>query len=265
MKPSNDLLTDTKPDAFKYNIQVLDRALKIFETLALSKSPLSIQDLQSATNLNRTTIWRILSTMMECGFLTQITHTKQYCLSCKACNLITAASSNAIALVECAKSEMERLRHISGETIMLLLPETLGSRTIFQLDSFEAIRLKDYTNEISPLFGTSTGIVQLSAMTDEEIAEIFPNTLPTYTEFTPTDKDKILQRINDCRKDGYTYIIDEYHQGDTGLSAPIYLNNVLVGILNISGPTMRFTKERMLACAAELKKSTAHIALDLSL
>ncbi len=265
MKSSNDLLINAKPENFKYNIQVLDRAFKIFEIIAQSKSPLTIQELQNATGLNRTTIWRILSTMMENGFLTQLPNTKQYCLSCKACNLITTSATNSIALVECARPEMEHLRRISGETIMLLVPEAIGTRTLFQLDSFETIRLRDYTNEISPLFGTSTGIVHLSSLSDEEIQSIIPDTLPIYTEFTPTSKDEILQRIIDCRKVGYSYIIDEYNQGDTGLSAPIYMDKKLVGILNISGPTMRFTKERMLSCIPELKKSVAHISLDLSL
>ncbi len=265
MKSTNDTITDTKSESFKYNIQVLDRALKIFELIAQSKSPLTIQDLQEITGLNRTTIWRIVSTMTDNGFLTQLPHTKQYCLSCKVNNLLATSAANSISLVECAKSEMERLRRITGETVMLLIPETIGSRTILQLDSFESVRLKDYTNELSPLFGTSTGIVQLSSMSDEEIAMILPDTLPAYTEVTPTAKEEILQRINDCRRNGYTYIIDEYNKGDSGVSAPIYTNDKLTGILNISGPTMRFTKELMLSYVPELKKSAAHIALDISL
>lgn len=264
MKSSGN--TDNKSaESFKYNIQVLDRALKIFEIIATSSFPISIQELQNATGLNRTTIWRILSTMTDNGFLTLLPQTKQYCISAKTCNLITSSATHAVALVECSRKEMEYLRRISGETVMLLIPEAIGSRTIFQLDSFKTIRLKNYTNEVSPLFGTSTGIVQLSAMTDEEIRNILPASLPVYTEHTPTDKNDILQRIHDCRKNGYTYIIDEYNQGDSGISVPIYMKERLVGILNIAGPTMRFSKERMLACVPDLKKSAAHISLDLTL
>lgn len=262
MNPSNDILT--KPEAFKYNIQVLERALNIFEIISQSKSPMTIQDLQNATGLNRTTIWRILSTMIESGFLTQLPHTKQYCISCKACNLLSVSSASSVALVEYARPEMEQLRRLSGETIMLLLPEMIGSRTILQLDSFENIRLKDYTNIITPLFGTSTGLVQLSFMNDEEIETIFPDKLPSYTEFTPTNRADIMQRIEDCRRDGYAYIIDEYNQGDSGLSVPISLDKKLVGILNIAGPTVRFTKTHMLSYIPKLKSSAAHIAQNLS-
>ena len=261
---SNNLPTDTKSDAFKYNIQVLDRALKIFETIARSRSPLSIQELQNATGLNRTTIWRILSTMMDSGFLTQLPHSKQYCLSCKACNLLSTSAASSIALIEYARPEMQRLRQFTGETVLLLLPEAIGSRTVLQLDSFETIRLKDYTNEVTPLFGTSTGIVQLSALTDEEIQNVLPETLPSYTEFTPTSKDELLKRIRKCRKNGYAYIINEYNQGDTGVSVPIYLESKLAGMLNIAGPTMRFTEERVLACIPELKKSALQISQELT-
>lgn len=262
MNSSNDSLT--KPDAFKYNIQVLERALKIFEIISLSKSPVTIQDLQNATGLNRTTIWRILSTMIESDFLTQLPHTKQYCISCKACNLLSASSASSVALVEYARPEMEQLRRLSGETIMLLLPERIGARTILQLDSFENIRLKDYTNIVTPLFGTSTGLIQLSFMSDEEIETVFPDKLPSYTEFTPTNREDILRRIEECRRDGYAYIIDEYNQGDSGLSVPISLNKKLVGILNIAGPTVRFTKDHMLSYIPKLKTSAAHIARKLS-
>lgn len=263
MKSSNE--TSAGSENFKYNIQVLERALKIFEIIALSPSPVTIQDLQNATDLNRTTIWRILSTMMENDFLTCLPHTKQYCLSCKACNLLSVSSTRALSLVGYARPEMERLRRISRETVMLLLPEAIGSRTILQLDSFETVRLKDYTNEVTPVFGTSTGFVQLSFMDDAEIHLIFPDRLPSYTAFTSTDREDIMQRIRDCRRDGYSYIIDEFNHGDSGISVPIPSGKKLAGILNISGPTMRFTEERMISCIPELKKSAALIAKNLSL
>ena len=254
-----------KSENFKHNIQVLDRALKIFEFIAQSPTPLSIQELQNVTELNRTTIWRILSTMAECGFITQLPHSKQYCLSCKACNLLSLSATNSIALAESARPEMQRLRHLSGETVMLLVPESIGSRTILQLDSFEAIRLKDYTNETTPLFGTSTGLVQLSSLSDEEIQLAFPTTLPSNTEFTPTKKEEILKRISKCRKNGYAYIIDEYINGDSGVSVPIYLSHKLVGILNISGPSIRMTKEKILSYIPELKKASSRIEEALTL
>lgn len=264
MNSSNENDTPTKPEAFKHNIQVLERALKIFEIIAQSEMPVTIQELQSATGLNRTTIWRILSTMIESDFLTQLPNSKQYCLSCKACNLLTTSSANSIALAEHARPEMEHLRQITGETVMLLLPETLGSRTILQLDSFEAVRLKDYTNTVSPLFGTSTGLVQLSYMNDDDIEVIFPDVLPSYTEYTPTNREDVMQRIEDCRRDGHSYIIDEYQKGDSGLSVPIQLDKKLVGILNIAGPTMRFTKEQIHLCLPELKEAANRIAWNLT-
>ena len=117
---------------------------------------------------------------------------------------------------------------------------------------------------VTPLFGTSTGLVQLSFMSDEEIETVFPDKLPSYTEFTPTNREDILRRIEECRRDGYAYIIDEYNQGDSGLSVPISLNKKLVGILNIAGPTVRFTKDHMLTYIPKLKASAAHIARKLS-
>lgn len=264
MNSSNENDVLTKPDAFKHNIQVLERALKIFEIIGLSETPVTIQELQAVTGLNRTTIWRILSTMIESDFLTQLPNTKQYCLSCKACNLLSTSSANSISLAEHARPEMEHLRQITGETVMLLLPETLGSRTILQLDSFETVRLKDYTNTISPLFGTSTGLIQLSYMSDEDIEAIFPDTLPSYTEFTPTNRDDVMLRIDNCRRDGHSYIIDEYQKGDSGLSVPIQSNRKLVGILNIAGPTMRFTREQMLLCLPELKEAADRISWKLT-
>ena len=107
-------------------------------------------------------------------------------------------------------------------------------------------------------------IVQLSALTDEEIQNVLPETLPSYTEFTPTSKDELLKRIRKCRKNGYAYIINEYNQGDTGVSVPIYLESKLAGMLNIAGPTMRFTEERVLACIPELKKSALQISQELT-
>lgn len=264
MNMSNDLPGQEKSESFKYNIQVLERALQIFELIARSKTPLTIPELQNLTNLNRTTIWRILSTLLNCGFLIQLPNTKQYCLSCKAYNLLSNSSSSPIALVEAARPEMTQLRNQCNETVMLLVPQLIGSLTVLQLDSFEAIRLMDYTNQISPLFGTSTGIVQLAAMTDEEIVKTFPSALTSYTELTPTNRNEIMQRIHDCRKDGYSYIIDEFNKGDTGLSAPICLDGQLIGILNISGPTVRYTKEKMLHTVPLLLNAARQIVSNLT-
>ncbi len=251
--------THANQDSFKYNIQVLDRALNIFEIIASSETPMTLQQLQTMTGLNRTTIWRILSTMMDRDFIVQLPNTKTYTVSCKACNLFSAAGSNSVALAELARPEMERLRRLSGETILLLVPETIGSRTILQLDSFESVRLKDYTNTVSPLFITSTGFVQLSFMKNEEIEKAFPAVLPSRIEAAG-----VMQRIDACRRDGYALIIDEFNQGDSGISAPILLNGKLAGILNVAGPTIRFTEERMLSLLPELLKSAGQISHMLS-
>ncbi|MBI5657033.1 MAG: IclR family transcriptional regulator C-terminal domain-containing protein, partial [Geobacter sp.] len=89
--------------------------------------------------------------------------------------------------------------------------------------------------------------VQLAYMTDEELDNYLPTKeLKRYTANTITDKDEFKKHLVQVAEMGYAVDNEELDNGVRCVGAPIrdYTRRI-IGAVSISGPSMRFTEERV--------------------
>ncbi|MCG5253344.1 IclR family transcriptional regulator [Brevibacillus agri] len=242
------------------SVQAVDRALQLLQLVGESKDPISIVDLAEMSGMNRTTVWRLIGTLENHGYIERDPLTKGYLLGYAAHRLAAQAPQYG-SLIRRARKSMEQLREQTQETVLLSVPKHYGTLTIDQIDPANSVRVAHYVNVFLPLHCTSNGKVLLSTFSAEELNYYLEQPLERITPNTITDPERLRQEIEKVKKLGYAIVLGELDVNENGISAPIFdKRNALVAFISVCGPNFRFTEEKVLACTEQLFAAARDIA-----
>jgi DNA-binding IclR family transcriptional regulator len=252
-------------DTKNLNVQSVERALLLLQIIAKHQSPISIAKLTEISGLNRTTVWRLLCTLENTGFIERDVFTKGYALGFNATNLCPELMQQYAPLMRVSRPYLQKLSKEINEDILLTVPRFSGTLTIDQIPSSNAIRVKDYTNIISPLHCSSNGKLLLSYLDKKEVDVILnQQPLKKSTSRTIVDPDVLKGQLEQIRRDGYSYVLGENNEDENGISTPIFKGEFPTAFLNVSGPDFRFTLEKMLQIVPIMKSACEQISNQLS-
>ena len=113
----------------KNPIQVADRLFLVLETLA-SDGPIALADLSRQLALNKSTVHRLLCSLIYMGYVKQDTDTQKYDLSLKILSLSNRLLSR-MDILEIVRPHLKKLSEKTGETVHFV-----------QLDGAEAVYIK---------------------------------------------------------------------------------------------------------------------------
>ncbi|MFB5190674.1 IclR family transcriptional regulator [Alicyclobacillus fastidiosus] len=241
-------------------VQAVDRAIVLLKLVSMSEHPIPINDLAKQAHINRTTAWRLLSTLEHHGLVERDALTKGYRLGLAAGQLTSVTSSNELLSLR-ARPMMEKLAETTQETVMLSVPKNFGVVAISQIDPPHSVRLIDYVDVVLPLHCTSNGKLLLANLPKAEVEHFFDRPLEKRTTRTMTDPLELKKQLNTIRKNGFALSIGELDESENGISAPIYdANGVLIAFISVSGPAFRFTEDRAIQIAQNVVKTAVEIS-----
>ncbi|USK36566.1 IclR family transcriptional regulator (plasmid) [Bacillus sp. F19] len=246
------------------SVQAVDRALTLLKLVANSSTPVLAADLAIQTNMNRTTVWRLLATLEAQDFVERDPFTRGYQLGYASAKLMSGMDQY-IPLIRRARGALERLLDKIQESVLLSVPKSFGVLTIDQINPpHQSIRVADYVNTTMPLHGTSNGKLLLSYLSKSELDIFLERPLEQFTPLTITDREELYKEIEQIRKQGFATNFGETDENENGISAPILdKQDHLVSFLSVSGPSFRFTKEKVLEGAPTICASAQEIADNL--
>ncbi|MGD6777706.1 IclR family transcriptional regulator [Sutcliffiella horikoshii] len=260
MKKNNEYLNKEKNKQENSSVQAVGRALSLLQLVAESNSPISVGDLAEKSHMNRTTVWRLIGTLENYGYVERDPLTKGYQLG-YAANRLAAHATNYGSLIRRARISMEKLRDEAQETVLLSVPKHYGTLTIDQIDPAHSVRLVDYVNAYLPLHCTSNGKLLLSLLPPKELDILLGEPLEKMTPFTITNRDELLDEIQMVRRLGVATAVGELDENENGVSAPIFdQRKNLVAFISVCGPSFRFTKGKMAALTDRLTDAAQEIA-----
>lgn len=238
--------------------QSVGRALTLLRLVADSRDPVTVVGLVAACGLNRTTTWRLLTELESHGFVVRL-RDGGFVLGPTAMLLGLTATRRFDPLVRVALPAMELLREQTEETVILSVPYGGGVMTVEQLDSPQTVRLRNYLYEVSPLAFSSPGRALLASYPPDELATVLTAAvLPEGA--TQVDLAAFTAEIAQARRDGYATVVEDLAPGESGIAAAITVQDHVVGLLNVSGPSTRLSLERMRAVAPLLKDACARVS-----
>lgn len=197
----------------KNPIQVSERIFNTIECLA-QNGAMGLQDLSSALGLNKSTVHRILTSLICMDYVRQDTETSKYSLSFKICGL-----SNQIlaknSMIDIARPYIKELSANSGETVHLVQLDGISAIYIDKVEASQnSIRMISMVGKSIPLYCSGVGKAILADMPDSKIESIWKrSSIHPFTEHTVTKYTDFMKLIEEARKAGYALDNEENELG----------------------------------------------------
>ena len=246
------------------NVQSVERALFLLKIIARKEKPVSVAVLSELSGLNRTTVWRLLNTLEDSGFVERDDVSKSYALGYNATSLCLNLMQQYAPLMRISRPYLKNLSREINEDILLAVPRFSGTLTIDQIYSENGIHVKSYVNEVSHIHSSSTGKMLLSYLDRQELDLLLNQPLQKVTQRTIVDPGVIRGQLAQIRADGYSYILGENNDGENGICTPILKNNFPAAFINVCGPESRLTLDRMLSLVPVIKECSRQIGRQLA-
>jgi DNA-binding IclR family transcriptional regulator len=245
-------------------VQSVDRALSILEILSENVSGMGLTEISSKINLHKSTVHRLLGTLISNNFVTQDSVTNKYKITIKLYELGVKKIAT-MDILEVSKPYTKALMKSLNEVVHLVIRDKNDIIYIDKVEADNTIRMASTIGRRSPLYCTSVGKSMMANMTNEEIKQIWKTTnIQKLTGNTITDYDMFLKELKLIREKGYAEDDEENEMGVRCIGAPIFNHKGEVeGAISISGPSIRVTKDKVEAFAKEVKKYARLISIEL--
>lgn len=225
--------------------KAVERALGILLAFLHSPRELGITDLSRLLNLPKGTVHRLVTTLLGQGFLLRDDQTARYRVGLtlfRLGNLFLAQAD----VRQAALPVIRDLAVATGETVNLNVVVNRQRVCIEKMESTHDIRHAVELGRPTPLYAGASGKVLLAFLDAGEIEAVVAAGLRRLTPRTVTEKARLLRQLAEIRRRGYATSSDERVAGASAVSAPIRNGEGrVIGGLTISGPTYRFTQDRV--------------------
>jgi DNA-binding IclR family transcriptional regulator len=249
----------SNPKTDIYYIEVLGKTLDILDAFVRSEKPLlSLQELSIETGLNKNTVFRILYTLAEHGYVSKENHLYQ--LGQKTADL-GKARLHGQNLVTVAGPYLTSLRDEFGETVNLGVLSGGSVSYVDVRECHERFRLAERIGGTDPLHSTALGKAQLAFLPRDEIRSLMKQCgMKKYTDYTITSISALQSELKQIRGTGYAVDNQESMIGAFCVAAPI-LNTAQqpVGAISIAGPLLRFDHSQVPQVSSALRKAAREI------
>lgn len=248
----------------KYNIPILVKGMGLLEIVSRYPQGLTLAELTSMTDIPKTSLYRILCSFAEQGYLVKDELTARFSLTHKIFGM-AMSSIGGPSLLEYAYDPMRRLRDRLSETVVV---GTLTENKIVILD--QIIGLHHFCFTVKPgmkvcLHASAPGKA-IAAFMDEHERQLLLKRI-TYTRYndnTVTSRQELLAQIERVRHDGYALDLGEELIGVRCIGAPIFNRyGKAVAAVWITGPEARITDEVIPTHARAIMECTDEISQKL--
>jgi IclR family transcriptional regulator, KDG regulon repressor len=235
-----------KKEKAEYIIQAVSHALDLLEQFHGDVDELGVTELSKRLKLHKNNVFRLLATLESRGYIEQNRATENYRLGLKSLEL-GQTFIKQMGLLRQAKPILEKLVRDCNETSYVAI---FKEGYIVYLDVVETdltVRVVSRVGSRLPSYCTAAGKIHLAHMSEEEVDNLLPSReLKAFTPYTYTDREALKKDLKKVAEQGYALDNEEYDAGVRCVAGPIrdYTRRI-VGAISLSGPSMRFTDERI--------------------
>ncbi len=262
MKPSPSATRAAKP---RYGIEALTRGLEILALFSSESPSLSLTEIVAALELNKSTAFRVLSTLEVSGYLERDPATRRYRPGLKVLQLGFTAL-NGLEVGQVARPYLERLAQRVDETASLGVLDGMRVMYVDRIRNRAIVGVVIGIGSHVPAHCTSLGKVLLADLPPDDLNRRLADAdLPAFTSHTITDHQGLLSELTLVRLRGYATSDEELAVGLRAVAAPIRnATQNAVAAINVSGPVTSISRERLKAeIVPAVVKTAAQISLAL--
>jgi IclR family pca regulon transcriptional regulator len=242
----------------KYTIDALLRGLSILSLFTRETQSFGLADITAATGLNKTTAFRILTTLEQAGYLRRDPDTRRYHPGVKVLQLGLAAISG-LDVHQVARPYLEQLSERMRETVSMSI---LDGRDIVFIDRVfnrQIVGMVPGLGSRVPAHCASMGKAMLANLPPEELrCWIEEAPLEPCTPNSLTGRRAFEAELERVREQGYAANDEELEIGLRAVAAPIWDGSGrVVAAANITGSASTISRDRLFNELAPAVKETA--------
>lgn len=241
-------------------VRSVQKAFILLEIIAENKS-IGVSDLSRRLGWHKSTVFGILATLEQTGYVVKDPDTARYSLSLKLFGLSSRAIQD-LDLYQIVHPYLKHLTEKNEETTHFVLPDKYEIIYVDKVESSASMRICTQIGKRMPYYCTGVGKAILAFQSDEDIKKILSySRLISYTKNTITDYNILLKECERIRKNGYALDKEEVENGLFCVAVPILSENgKAIAAMSIAGPTVRMTKDRLPSLIADLIHSSEEIS-----
>ena len=230
-------------------IQSADRIFAILEALA-DHGSMRIIDLSELLGLHKSTVHRLLASLISMGYVTQNELTGSYALTYKLVEMSGKILKNA-DILNLIRPYAEQLSNACDETVHFVKKTGNSVLYIEKLESqsvkARSFRLSSQVGLTRPMYCSGVGKVILAYLPDTDVEQIWNSSvIEKKTAFTITDFDEFKKELENIRKRGYALDNEENELGIRCIAVPVFdYHDTPQYALSISTLVSRMPDERL--------------------
>lgn len=246
-------------------VRSVQRALELLSVVAQGDE-LPLAKLADATGLAPSTAHRLLTTMLELGFVQQDPSSRRYAAGPRLLGLVSAAEQRLAALRATALPHMTELASACGETAHLTILD--GPEVVFieQVLGQGTIRVEVKVGSRMDAHVTAAGKALLAWQPAGYLESLFAVGLRRFTAHTLTEPEELRRDLAGVRERGWASEFEEHELGAGCVAAPIMPpSGAPLASLSVSGPTSRLRPEGFALLGERIREAADRVAGSLPL
>lgn len=239
----------------------LEKALAVLEAIVDQPQSIGSPDLAERVGMSRQSLHRLLTQLNELGIVVKIPNRDRFAIGSR----LSKIALNAI----CSANQGPPVRAIIQQ-VVAGINETcnmgvLSGREYIYIERVECDRLpRVYLETGSRLHPhvTSGGKAMLAHLPlDVRDAVVDTLDLKRFTEFTITDKAKLIEDLDIIRERGFAFAWQEFSEGIVGIGVPVISKDgKALASLALHAPIQRISLENAATYAKKLQKGAKRLA-----
>lgn len=243
------------------SIRSVDRALDIIEVLSESGTKLGPTKLAELTGMDKSTVYRLLTTLKSRGYVDKNKASGTYSLGPTPVTLVSRYLGSLELQIE-ARPFLSELSTDFGLTTHLGLLD--GNEVIYveKLDYVPTPQLYCQIGNRAPAYCSSLGKCLLSCLSGEELIETMAGCdFKQYTEKTIPNVRILREHLRKVRAEGWAIDDEEWHLGNICIGAPVYdYRGVIIAAVSASGSKSMIPDSRIPTVIKAVKNTAKGIS-----
>ncbi|WP_299159755.1 IclR family transcriptional regulator [uncultured Tenacibaculum sp.] len=239
--------------------QSIIKAFILLDAFTNDKKEWGVRELANKTGYNKSTVYRLLSTLVSLNVIHQ-NENEKYRLGSKLFEL-----GNRVSLYQSLITVTNQpIKNVALEIQETVLLGALKEQQVFYLnkaDSLQGLKISTSIGSYQPIHATASGKLLLafsSVNTQENYLK--NNSLTAFTQNTITKKNELKSKLQIIKNQKYALDLEEFELGLICIAIPIFnkKGNAIASI-SASGPSSRFRLENVQNYISILQKGAHSI------
>ena len=258
------MTVDQKNDE-RYTVPGLARGLQLLMQFNRDERELSGAELSRRMGLPRASVFRMLFTLEQSGFLERCPDSVSYKLGLSVLRLGFELLAS-MELTEVGRPIIDELRDRSGFSAHLVVRDARDVVFIAKAAGSNAMFHSIQVGARLPAHATVLGRALMSDLDLSELSKLFPEAkLQAFTPKTPSNVKALKALIDQDRDRGYGVSMGGYETGISTIAAPVFNEQSrVVAAISISVPTQRIDDEVLMPLVNLVMTAASHMTERLS-